>query len=340
MTVWSEFQPLKSVVLGNIFPSDEILNELDLNSRWQPPFRHIVDTALSELDNISKTLTDLGVDVFRPKMYSMRNNHQFSVPPLAMRDVFMIYGNNCIEGNEAFENNQIRVSSAELSYSTLTVNRIPTNNIWHNGSYEDLKNNIIDRPYLHTANLLRCGNDIFVSKTLGRTGNQLGLAYFKNWARSVNPRVNFHTVDTDEHLDGSIFLIRPGLMLSSIDKHKLPSYFSKWTVIPVTGSSGVYKHIYNELYAYRYKKLNPIIAKKYSWFLQCEPEETLFSMNALSINENTVVFPGVDAELFLTLEKHNVNCISVDMRAISFWDSGLHCCTNEIHREGDLEDYT
>lgn len=339
MTVWSEFQPLTSVVLGNIFPSEEILTELNLKPRWQKPFKHIVDAALVELDIISATLLSLGVEVIRPSMYSMQQNGEFSVPPLAVRDVFMIYGDKCIEGNEAFKNNQPRISSSRTAYSQLEIESIPTDNIWYNGSFNDLETKTIDRPYLHTANILRCGNDIFVSKILGRTGNQLGLEHFKGWARAVNPTVRFHWVDTDEHLDGSIFLVRPGLMLSAIERHKLPEFFKNWTVIPVTRTA-TNKSIYQELYAHSYKKLNPIIAEKYSWFLQCEPEETLFSLNALSINENTVVFPGFDAELFSALEQHNVNCISVDMRATSFWDSGLHCCTNEIHRIGSLEDYS
>jgi hypothetical protein len=339
VTVWSEFQPLASIVLGDIFPSDELLNELSLTPRWQKPFEHIVDTARNELAVIADTIKGLGVEVIRPQVYPMNCNGEFSVPPLAVRDVFMIYGNRCIEGNEAFKNNQPRITSARAAYSQLEIECIPTDDVWYTGSFNDLETKTIDRPYLHTANILRCGNDMFVSKILGRTGNQLGLEHFKGWARAVNPAVRFHWVDTDEHLDGSIFLVRPGLMLSAIERHKLPEFFKNWTVIPVTNTSKS-KHIYQELYAHRYKKLNPVIAEKYSWFLQCEPEETLFSLNALSIDENTVVFPGFDAELFSALEQHNVNCISVDMRAISFWDSGLHCCTNEIHRSGPLEDYS
>lgn len=339
MTVWSEFQPLKSVVLGNIFSSEEILTALDLKPKWQQSFRHIVDTALAELDTITNVITSLGVEVLRPTMYSIQHQGELSVPPLAVRDVFMMYGDSCIEGNEAFANNQRRITSARHAYSTANIDCIPTNNKWYTGTFNDLATDTVARPYLHTANILRCGNDMFISRDLGRTGNIQGLEYFKNWATAVNSAVKFHWVDTDEHLDGSIFLVRPGLMLSAIEKHKLPEFFKNWTVIPVTNVNKS-EHIYQELYAHRYKKLNPIIAEKYSWFLQCEPEETLFSLNALSIDENTVVFPGYDAELFSTLEKHNVNCISVDMRAISFWDSGLHCCTNEIHRVGPLEDYS
>jgi hypothetical protein len=339
MAVWSEFQPLRSVVLGNIFSSEEILTALDLKPKWQQSFKHIVDTALIELDTISNVITKLGVEVVRPNMYSMQHQGEFSVPPLAVRDVFMVYGNSCIEGNEAFANNQRRVSSSQHAYSTMNIDCVPTNNQWYAGTFNDLATDTIARPYLHTANILRCGNDMFVSRDLGRTGNQQGLDYFKNWAATVNPTVKFHWIDTDEHLDGSIFLVRPGLMLSAIDPNKLPAFFDKWTVIPVKSSVDS-KNIYKELYAHRYKKLNPIIAEKYSWFLQCEPEETLFSLNALSVDQNTVIFPGVDRELFAQLAKHHVDCVSVDMRAISFWDSGLHCCTNEIHRSGELEDYS
>ena len=57
------------------------------------------------------------------------------------------------------------------------------------------------------------------------------------------------------------------------------------------------------------------------------------------INENTVLFTGKHKRLFNQLEKHGVDCVSVDLRATTFWDNGLHCVTNELEREGQLEDY-
>jgi glycine amidinotransferase len=171
---------------------------------------------------------------------------------------------------------------------------------------------------------------------LGRTGNTLGRDYILKELTTINPNVRFHDVDCEEHLDGYIFFVRPGLLLSRISKDRLPAYFKNWDIVYVDEQFEVYNKILN----YKWKKMNPIVAQEYAWFLQTNPEETLFSLNGLSINESTVIFPGKSKNIFNILEKFGINCVSVDMRAISYWDSGLHCCTSEIYRAGNLEDYS
>jgi N-dimethylarginine dimethylaminohydrolase len=189
---------------------------------------------------------------------------------------------------------------------------------------------------MHTANVLRCGMDVFMTSNLGRTGNEEGRACVVQALKQVNPQVRIHYVDCEEHLDGYIFFIRPGLLLSRIAKDRLPLFFKNWTIIAVDETA----EVYNKVMQYKWKKLNPIVAQEYAWFLQSNPEETLFSLNGLSINETTVMLPGISKSVFTQLEKLGINCVSVDMRALTYWDSGLHCCTSELERIENLEDYS
>jgi N-dimethylarginine dimethylaminohydrolase len=82
-----------------------------------------------------------------------------------------------------------------------------------------------------------------------------------------------------------------------------------------------------------------MLVKQWHWYQQTNPQETAFSLNALSIDENTVMFPGYDKEVFTQLAKHNVECINLNLKTCYFWDNGLHCFTNELHRQGDIENY-
>jgi len=337
MPVWTEFQPLKSVILGNLFPTDELLNNLNLRGKWAATFKHINDESLRELENIVTLLSNRGIEILRPKSYALSCNTGTAGPALSPRDWLMVYGDTAIQGNDAFANHNLRTSST-IGLHDMETEIMPTNDIWFAGGFDELESVDIGRPYYHTANLLRCGYDIFYSSHPCRTGNSRGLEWIKARITEINPKVRFHVVDAEEHLDGYIMLIRPGLLLSTKSKDRLPDFFNKWEVITVDESDK--DKAYKRTLAYRWKKLNPIVASEYSWFMQANPEETWFSINGLSLDEKTVIFPGSHPILFSKLEKKGIECVSVSMRAISFWDSGLHCCTSELARSGDLEDYS
>ena len=340
MSVWNEFDPLESVVVGNLFPTDQLLDALELQGRWRDAMQFINNTALQELQAIKSTLSNLGVQVHQCEQYPIQGVLGLRSPPLAPRDWFMIYGDRCLEGNEAFQLSQIRVSSAKKSYAHITVDSVPHDNIWSTATLDQFDSDTLLRPYLHTAAILRCGHDIFVSNNPGRCGNQQGIAWLRQWLGQHWPDTRLHLVNAEEHLDGSLFFIRPGLVLTSLSRHQLPDFFDKWQVIEVQLDDYRNKIYQDKLLGHVWKKLNPIVAERYSHFLQCNPEETMFSINALSVNHNCVLFPGEDPRLFDQLERLGIECISVDMRALSFWDSGLHCCTSELSRLGELQDYS
>ena len=336
MSVWTEFQPLKSVILGNLFPTDELLSQLKLRGKWADAFRYINDRSLEELEEIANLLASREIKVLRPKTYNFNSPYGAAGPSLSPRDWLLVYGDVALQGNDAFANHNIRTEST-LGIHDIPTLSLPTDDIWCDGNFDDIAKNNLGRPYYHTANILRCGNDIFYSSHPGRTGNEMGFRWMVEKLKIINEKIRFHEVTAEEHLDGTIMFIKPGLVVSMVSRDRLPDFFSKWEVITVEEPDK--RKAYKASLAHRYKKLNPIVASEYAWFMQANPEETWFTMNGLSINEETVIFPGFDANLFNQLEKKSIECISVSMKALTFWDAGLHCCTSELTRSGELEDY-
>lgn len=334
MTVWSEFQPLKSVILGRLFETNDLLSFLSLSPKWKQHFQLINDKGIEELEAIKNCLQSLNVEVQRTSSYTINDKLGPAGPALSPRDWYCKYGDKTIIGNDAFINHNIRTYSTDNFLNN--VYRLPHNDIWANTSFNDLENFNLNRPYMHTANILRCGMDIFVSKNLGRTGNEEGRSCVVDIFKQINPKLRLHYIDCEEHLDGYIFFVKPGLVISKISKQYLPSFFANWDVIKVDENL----EVYNKVMQFKWKKFNPIVAQQYAWFLQSTPEETLFSINGLCIDESNIVLPGISKTVFKELEKFGINCISVNMKALSYWDSGLHCCTSEIERIGDLEDYS
>jgi glycine amidinotransferase/scyllo-inosamine-4-phosphate amidinotransferase 1 len=68
-------------------------------------------------------------------------------------------------------------------------------------------------------------------------------------------------------------------------------------------------------------------------------DETVFDLNVVSIDENTVITNGHDIRIEKELKKYGVEMIPFDFRHKYFWDSGLHCVTLDLSRNGERESY-
>ena len=341
MSVWAEFNPLKSCVIGTLPDPDKIIPYTKLQNRYKKYFTEIIRKSIEELNFLEKVLNDYGVTTFRSEQnYNIHNGETITTPPLAIRDIYTVYGNSLFKGNLAFKwskdvsdccNNAFDKSNFD------NIHSLPTNNIFYKGDFATFDPNInLPRPLYHPSLSLKCGHDIIISKRLNKEGNNAGQLEYMNWIRSVNPKARFHVVDTIGHIDACIFLVRPGLMLTSLSKDKLPNFFSKWDKIYVEPVSSQLFHKRNK---YRHKKFHPVISQIFYNFMETCTEETYFNINSLSINENTVLFTGTHKNLFSNLEKKGVECVPISMKATTFWDTGVHCATNELERQGELEDY-
>jgi hypothetical protein len=68
-------------------------------------------------------------------------------------------------------------------------------------------------------------------------------------------------------------------------------------------------------------------------------EETVFDVNMLSIDQNTIICNNYNKEVFDHFKKHKVEPIIFNFRHRYFWDGGIHCITQDLYREGTQEDY-
>ena len=341
MSIWAEFNPLKSCVIGTLPDPGKIIPYTNLKNRYASYFSDIFNKSNEELNELEKILNGFGVETHRSRQdYPYHNGKTVNTPPLSVRDFYTVYGNSLFKSNFAFEWNKAVPTSCDHVLETKefdSVFELPHNDMFFDGDFNDFDpDKDLARPLFDPPITMRCGNDIIMAKKFGREGNNLGKEQYMDWIRSVNPKARFHVVDTDGHIDSQIFLVRPGLMLTSVSSEDLPSFFDSWEKIHVESvtSQDMYKK--NK---WRHEKFHPVISQWFYNFLQTCTEETYFNLNSLSINEDTVLFTGTHPKLFAQLEKKGITCVPVSMKATTFWDTGVHCATNELERQGELEDY-
>jgi hypothetical protein len=66
------------------------------------------------------------------------------------------------------------------------------------------------------------------------------------------------------------------------------------------------------------------------WLGYCD--ETLFDLNFIVIDAHNIIAIGNHSKVYDKLKEYNINVHPVEFRHRWFWDTGLHCLTNELER--------
>ena len=200
----------------------------------------------------------------------------------------------------------------------------------------------------NTATLFQIGKDIY----MGNEYYDQDLSLQIECISKHYPDYRWHPINTGGHADGTYSAIKPNLIVSS---HDIPGsdyakLFPDWEVIYVPKENKLDKlDSFSEL-----KKKNGG-----KWYIPNQPiddefvdfvknyldhwvgfvEETIFDVNLLVIDEKNVICENYNKVIFDALERHNVTPHILKFRHSHFWDSGLHCVSSDIHRQGTLKDY-
>lgn len=171
-------------------------------------------------------------------------------------------------------------------------------------------------PCFDAANILKCGRDLFY--LISNSGNKLGAQWLQNFLGS---EFRVHTLEgiySYMHLDSTISLLRPGLVLlnpARISKDTVPAPLDTWEPIwcpePVDiGYYGSYCH-----------------------------SSTWIGMNLLMVNPNLAIVEKNQLPLIRLLEKHRIDVIALPTRHSRTLGGGFHCVTLDLLREGNPESY-
>jgi N-dimethylarginine dimethylaminohydrolase len=177
----------------------------------------------------------------------------------------------------------------------------------------------------------------------------LGTNEYCNYADWLSTKINDHrpisqfTIDAG-HIDGCFAVLGHNVILGIDPLIDYQHYFPEYTVIKVPPES----------YQDQIKEFN-VMKQKVSgvWWLAGEEHnhnlityvesylrpwlgyvaESIFDVNVLALDENTICVSNITPEIKTALKEHNIECIVVPWRHRFFVDGGLHCITLDLYRE-------
>ena len=323
---YATFDPLKHCWIGSGFKA-EWFHDLPIykNDKIMDPLKRIADETEEDYQTLEKILKDAGVKTYRSflditKVGSLKNIFR---PPVCPRDHFAVIGETLYA-----------VSNGSPGYSSI-LKKIARNNL------EIVQTDGI----INTATICRVGKDLWWD--LPEDTPTHIIDYCKNKWTQEGYRV--HISNRGYHSDGAFCVVKPGCIVSLHDVQDYKNEFPGWDVLYLPDQS--------------WSKVSPFRTMKAKvggrWWLKGEEhndelidfvntwmndwvgfvQETVFDVNMLSLDQNTIICNNYNKQVFDHFKKHKVEPVIFNFRHRYFWDGGIHCITQDLYREGTQEDY-
>jgi hypothetical protein len=173
-----------------------------------------------------------------------------------------------------------------------------------------------------------------------------------NWMEEKYPNFNYISSDIGGHNDSCFAMLKPGVVMSTFhvtySDEIIPKSWieicandtvedlatpEEWRQIKYQNHSkwwlpGEEKNKHFQEFVDTY--LNHWVG---------EMEETVFDVNVLMVNEETMICNNYNKALFKQFKEVGIEPIVVPNRHRFFWDAGWHCVTLDVRRSGSQEDY-
>jgi len=324
---YATFDPLKHCWIGSGFKA-EWFHDLPIykNDKIMDPIKRIADETEEDYQILEKLLQDAGVETHRSflnidKVGTLKNIFR---PPVCPRDHFAVLGEKLYA-----------VSGGAEGYADVLKNI-------------DRKNLELVRAagVISTATMCRVGKDLWWDINDKFTNNEIVQKYTDLWTEEG---FRVHISHRGYHSDACFCVVKPGCIVSMDDIQDYKTEFPGWDVCYVPDQA--------------WRAVDPFLKMKNKvggrWWLKDEEhndqliefvnswlndwvgyvEETVFDVNMLSIDQNTIVCNNYNKKVFDHFKKHKVEPIIFNFRHRYFWDGGVHCITQDLYREGTQEDY-
>lgn len=342
---YTSWQPLEEVIVGRVHTPKyfDFLPEGKIKSQ----LCQLLAEANEDLDNLQRVIEQYGATVRRPDLPSI-NQFQYCqrmgfdgapIPPLTPRDWQITLGEKLLRILHVPEFDRICQDYAE---------RMPHSVIDPHGDHPGLFDHSHALVNAVASCIVRVGRDIFFDNSEFLTTQQM------EWIRDnvLDDRFRVHRAQTNGHGDAVFAILKPGVIISSIHDADINyrQSFPEWEVCKVWDST---IHAAMAIGKYKYENFNgrwyvtgqdpapefcdfvDTYLTKWTGFVK----ETVFDVNCLVLDENTVIFSSYNKTVFDFCKKHKIEPVICEQRHKYFFDSGISCCTQDIRRCGELETY-
>lgn len=324
-----QWQPLKEVLIGGVYPEHFYQH---LNNKTQDIFGKITEITQRDFARLQKTLTDLGISVISPEFGRVDDyldqHDRLLKPPISPCDNYLTLAETMFV--------MPQYPSGADPYQHALDGYIA------NGQQVRVIDRSSDDPWAWIVfpSVVRAGRDILIDYDPNDERSKSGAT---NVARSLADHYRVHLSSTGDHNDGVFCPIRPGHIFTSHYRSVYQQSFPQWEIFHLPDTSNKKIRQFDTRLKWwipgiDHAHYNDDVARVAEDWLG-DPQETVFEVNMLVVDEHNIVCGAVDHDAFAYFENLGITAHVVDFESRYFWDAGLHCMTSDVYRTGAVEDY-
>jgi len=197
-----------------------------------------------------------------------------------------------------------------------------------------------DLDFINGCFVSRIGNDLYFATQTYYDDKQAIL----NRVNQLFPNTNNHVVNSGGHGDAVYCPVTPGLIISLNDIPTYADTFPDWEVVYLPPSN--YAHMREFEFSMKRNKgrwfmpgfeqdstLQHMVDHYFDeWVGQVS--ETVFDVNILIVDPKNIVVSTHNDLVEAACARHGIEVHVSPFRHKYFWDCGIHCVTNDLHRLG------
>lgn len=350
-SVYQHWDPLQVCVVGKSYPP-EFYNWIG-NSSTRQKFESLAQETEEDLVQLARLLQKFGVEVVRPEMpddfADCWVNGVAVPPPVTPRDYFITIHDsvwvpavpNRVHAKLAYRK-QDRLSWKQFQEQDQAKHIKKLS--FYNNIFKKVKNSntpLIETQcdYISGCWVSRVGKDLFfATQTADDKDSEI-----LNTVNNLFKHTSNHVVDAQGHGDAVYSPVCPGLIIS-IANERYKDSFPGWEVVHLPASD------YSKHTKFQHSmKLNrgrwyipgfendPELMKVVETYFDHwvgEAKETVFGVNILCVDQKNIIVSEHNQTLEDACARHGVEVHVSPFRHKYFWDAGIHCLTNDLHRTG------
>lgn len=355
MAVWTDYDPLKEIIVGNV-PAPDYFKPFLREDVLEALTPILIETK-EDLDNMQRVFESLGVKVYRPKILPFEQNLKLpgfsiknAIAPIVPRDQYIVYGDTIIQSYTSMPDRWLESlcfydifnAKYDEGYNWISVpppmiKNFPQNTSWFTHGGDRYHNEMKDRILWHAATLYKIGDSMIVNAY--GPGTKKGLKWFEKNLPEAKfvPNVNKPHKGWG-HIDQYFFMVNDTTCFCT-DERYVPEVILNNPNINVHSFGHLIKDVDLNSYDDNLVASDGKFTKEWidEWVAEWRgfAQDVAFDSNVVVVDEKNIVISNEQPKLQeWLLNEHGVTCHVAKQRQGGFWDGGVHCLTLDIKRDG------
>ena len=266
-------------------------------------------------------------------------NIHLATAPIIPRDQYLVYGKTIYQTYTSLPDRYID----SLSYYNIFLDLFKQGHNWISQPPPDLTNldkewaesgesvynkQYIDKLLWHTACMFKYGDTLLTNTS---PGTKLGLEWLRrNTSGKIVVQERFG------HIDHGFFNVNDDIVICETKEWVPSALLDKkiYAVAPLLGERMDHNIYLKERDSAPGKFSDEWMDK---WLTEWKGyfQEVSFDFNPLVVNPHNIIFTNPQPKLFKLLDTLGINSHVCPIRHGTFWESGIHCVTLDIKRQGE-----